>query len=143
MTASGSSALVSGPIATPPGRGLALDAGGDVDGVAHDRVRTPARGTQQTDRDRSRVDPDPEPRPVRMLLGKAGGRFLQRKSGAGSAFRVIRLIATLVERHHQSVTDNAVNIAAVRCPDRRNCSREVLIEHPRHLFGLVRSRRKR
>ena len=52
-------------------RGLALDAGRDVDGVAHDRVRTAALGTQQTDRYWSRVDPDPEQRPVRMLLGKA------------------------------------------------------------------------
>ena len=52
-------------------RRLALDAGGDVDGVTHDRVGTPALGTQQTDRDWSRVDPDPEPRPVRMIFGNA------------------------------------------------------------------------
>ena len=62
---------------------------------------------------------------------------MQGKSGTGGALSMIRLITTFVECHHESVSDNPIDLAAVWCLDRRDGDRKVLIQHPRHFVGLV------
>ena len=52
---------------------------------------------------------------------------------------MIGLITTFVECHHESVSDDPVDLAAVRCLDRRDCDGKVLIQHPRHFIRLVAS----
>ena len=77
VTASGSSARVAGPMATPPTGRLALEPRGDVDRVADDRVGAPATGTEQAEGDLAAVDADAEARPPGVLRRHLGGGLLQ------------------------------------------------------------------
>src|SRR5215213_3671864 len=71
-----------------------------------------------------------------ILCDPRRGR-LQCEPGAGSAMGMIGLITALVEGDHQGVPDNPVDVAPVLSHHGRHGDREVLVEHPCHLAGLV------
>src|SRR5262249_58468341 len=112
-----------------PGGGGVLEPRAGVDGVSDQRVRDIPFAADLTQHDLAAVNADTHAWPVRVLGGHGRELRLEREGRACGPERVIGLVAATVERGHDAVADELLDLAAEAPREQRRSDAPVRIEH--------------